>query len=171
MSISVYNRFVSTLAVVAAVAAIALAIPAVRRRVRELGSASVVAWLVVLVAAASTTGSLIYSEVYGLEPCRLCWYQRIAMYPLALTGAVAAFKADIAALRRYVLPPALIGAVIAAYHYFIQLYPTADTGACSAGVPCSSRYVDEFGFVSIPFMALAGFLLIAALIASVKEAR
>ena len=171
MSISVYNRFVSSLAVAAAVAAIALAIPSVRRRLREMAPASAVAWLVVLVAGASTAGSLVYSEVYGLEPCRLCWYQRIAMYPLALTGAVAALKADFAALRRYVVPPAAIGALIAAYHYFIQLYPTADTGACSAGVPCSAKYVDEFGFVSIPFMALAGFVLIVALVASVKEDR
>ena len=171
MSISVYNRFVSVLTLVAVAAVIALAVPSVRRRVRESGSGGVAAWLVVAVAAASTAGSLLYSEAYGLEPCRLCWYQRIAMYPLVLTGAVAAFRADLVAMRRYILPPAVVGALVAAYHYIIQLYPTVDTGACSAGVPCSARYVEEFGFVSIPFMALAGFALIVALIASAQEAR
>ncbi|WP_082321816.1 disulfide bond formation protein B [Variovorax paradoxus] len=36
-----------------------------------------------LVAFASTLGSLFFSEVMKLEPCVLCWYQRIAMFPLS----------------------------------------------------------------------------------------
>lgn len=163
MSIQVYNRFVAVLAIVTLLFGLALLVPAVRRQVRAaLGGG--VPWLAGLVALAATSGSLIYSEVYGLEPCRLCWYQRIAMYPLSLTIGVAAWSGDRRGLRRYVLPPAVIGGLIAAYHYLIQVFPSFDTGTCSAGVPCSARYVEEFGFVSIPFMAFAAFVAIVGLV-------
>jgi disulfide bond formation protein DsbB len=112
------------------------------------------------VATASTVGSLIYSEGYGMEPCRLCWYQRIAMYPLVLILLVAVAAADRAAWR-YVVPLAGAGSLISIYHLVVQWTP-AETGACELGVPCSLRYVEEFGFVTIPFMALAGFLAIMA---------
>ncbi len=163
MSIHVYNRFVSILALLALAVGVALLFPGARRWARG-AAGEALPWLAGLVALASTVGSLVYSEVYEFDPCRLCWYQRIAMYPLVLTIGIAAARRDRAGLRAYVLPPAIIGAVIAAYHYLIQVFPSFDTGACSAGVPCSARYVEEFGFVSIPFMAFAGFVAIVGLV-------
>jgi hypothetical protein len=167
MSIFAYNRFVSSLALVALVTGVLLFIPAIRRRAALFGNAGL--WLAWLVATSSTVGSLVYSEVYHLEPCRLCWYQRIAMYPLALMLGIAVWKRD-GSVRRYALPLAAVGAAIAAYHYALQTFPGLDTGACSAGVPCTAKYVNEFGFVSIPFMALAGFVAVIGLV-SVKGER
>ena len=34
-----------------------------------------------VVVATATLGSLFYSEIAGFEPCKLCWFQRIFMYP------------------------------------------------------------------------------------------
>ena len=35
-----------------------------------------------LIALAATLGALFIGEVLGQMPCTLCWYQRIAMFPL-----------------------------------------------------------------------------------------
>ena len=120
-----------------------------------------------MVALASTVGSLTYSEVYAFEPCRLCWYQRIAMYPLVPVLLMGAIRRD-PAIRWYGLPLSITGAGIALWHYLIQSFPSLDPGACTTGVPCSAKYVDVFGFVSIPFMALSGFLLITVLLLSFR---
>jgi disulfide bond formation protein DsbB len=161
MSVFVYNRFVSLLALVALAVGVLLLIPPVRNRSGFLAPSRL--WLASLVALTSTGGSLVYSEVFNFEPCRLCWYQRIAMYPLGLILLIAAWKRDWA-VRRYVLPLAGVGAIIAAYHYALQTFPGLDTGACSVGVPCTAKYVNEFGFISIPFMAFSGFLAVIGLV-------
>lgn len=121
-------------------------------------------WLAWGVATVATTGSLIYSDHYDLLPCRYCWYQRIAMYPLVVILLIAAIKKVNSEARRYGLPLAVIGIVISGYHYMIQQFPDLEAGACSLSVPCSAPYVWRYDFISIPYMALAGFLLIATLL-------
>jgi disulfide bond formation protein DsbB len=120
-------------------------------------------WLAFGVAATATLGSLYLSEIAHLIPCTLCWYQRIAMYPLAVILLIAAIRRD-HGIRIYVTPLAIIGAVIAIYHRFIQLFPNLEGGtSCDPSVPCSAAYIEMFGFVTVPYMALSGFLLIVAL--------
>jgi len=123
------------------------------------------AWTVALVASA---GSLYLSEVVGFVPCSLCWYQRIVMYPLVLVLGVAAVRGDAGAWR-YAIPLPVVGVLIAAYHVTIQWRPTLDVGVCSAGASCTGRYLNVFGFVSIPVMAGAAFLLIMALLLLVRS--
>lgn len=117
-------------------------------------------WLAWLAAVIATLGSLYYSEIVGFVPCTLCWYQRIAMYPLTVLLGIAAVGDD-RGVRRYVLPVATIGGMISAYHYLLQWFPGLEAGACDVDAPCAAFYVREFGFVSIPFMALSAFALIA----------
>jgi len=118
------------------------------------------AWLVALTA---TLGSLYYSEVANFVPCKLCWYQRIAMYPLVVILGIAAIRRDIH-VRRYVVPVAGIGAAIAIFHYGLQRFPELTSGSCDPTAPCTSTWVWQFQFISIPFMALSGFALIAILL-------
>lgn len=125
---------------------------------REVGSLLPV--LVLVVSLGATLGSLFYSEVMGFEPCRLCWYQRIAMYPIAFLSGFALWRRDVG-IMWYIRLQAIVGAAIGAYHYLVQTLDVLDGGSCSAAVPCSVRYVNEFGFVSIPFMAMSCFLLVA----------
>ena len=124
------------------------------------GSSLVLAWVVALVA---TLGSLYYSEVAHLPPCTLCWYQRIAMYPLAIVLAIAAVRSDFG-VRRYVLPVVAIGAAISAYHYQLERFPSQATLACSVEVPCTTVWVWQLHYISIPFMAFSAFALIATLL-------
>lgn len=122
--------------------------------------APMLAWLVAVVAMG---GSLYYSEVAHFTPCEFCWYQRIAMYPLALTLGIAAFRRD-RGFWRYALPVVSIGALLSIYHYLMQQFPGLSAGTCSATTPCTAAWVWEFDFVSIPFMALACFAAIGALL-------
>jgi disulfide bond formation protein DsbB len=114
-----------------------------------------------IVAVLAMGGSLYYSEVAHYQPCVLCWYQRIAMYPLVLLLGIAAFRRDIG-IRIYAIPLAAIGALIATYHYLLEWGIVPDSGACVVGIPCTQVWFRQFGFISLPFLALTAFLLIIA---------
>ncbi len=116
-------------------------------------------WIAWLMATVATLGSLYYSQIAHFVPCEYCWYQRIAMYPLAVILGIAAFKGD-ESVRRYVYPIAITGGLIAAYHYTIQRLPDLAAGTCSTTTPCTAALVWKFDFVSIPFMALVSFATI-----------
>ncbi len=119
--------------------------------------------LAAAVALTCTVGSLYFSEVANFTPCTLCWYQRIAMYPLAVVLAIAAVRAD-TDVRVYVWPVAAIGAVIALYHFLLERFPKLDAGACSLEVPCEVVWFRRFGFITLSYMALSGFLFIGVLL-------
>jgi disulfide bond formation protein DsbB len=123
----------------------------------DLGATAL--WLAALVAVVTTAGSLYYSEVAHFVPCKLCWYQRIAMYPLSLTLLVAAIRRD-ARVWWYVVPPAVIGAGFAIYHAQLQAFPSQHSSFCTVTEPCTVRYVWEFGFISLPLMALSAFVFV-----------
>ena len=118
------------------------------------------AWLV---AAVATVGSLYMSEYRHFQPCTLCWYQRIAMYPLVVVLGVAAWRRDLGA-RFAVLPLALLGASISIYHYQLERFPHQEQIACSSTVPCTTIWFEQFGYITIPMMALSAFALIAVIL-------
>ena len=117
-----------------------------------------VAWVIALV---STVGSLFFSEVMGLPPCALCWYQRIAMYPLVLIIATGVVTRD-GRMRAYALPLCLAGLSVAVYHNLLYygVIPESLT-PCSEGASCTERQIEWLGFVTIPLMGLASFAAVA----------
>lgn len=125
--------------------------------------------MLLTVALVATLGSLYFSEIAGFVPCKLCWYQRILMYPLTLIALVGILQND-EYLPAYILPFSLIGMGVSAYHYIIQLGLFGHPAGCAVGIPCNVRYVNYFGFVTIPLMALIAFILITAVAFSVKWA-
>ena len=133
---------------------------------RRLGAAVAESstWLAWLVAAVATAGSLYFSEVANYTPCRLCWYQRICMYPLAVILLVGALRRD-RAVAWYGLPLAGIGLVVSCYHYLIEWYPSLEATSCDPTAPCTLVWFREFGFVTLSFMAGCGFVAIIALLA------
>ncbi|HEX2578308.1 MAG TPA: disulfide bond formation protein B [Aquihabitans sp.] len=133
-----------------------------RRVVEEVGPQAL--GLAAAVAAVCTGGSLYLSEVAGFPPCRLCWYQRAAMYPLALVLAVAAWR-RLHRLRPLVAAVAVVGGAVSIYHLLVERYPSLETTSCDPDNPCSIIWVERFGYLTIPAMALSGFALIVALVA------
>lgn len=125
-----------------------------------------IAWVVSIVA---TLGSLYFSEIRGFIPCELCWFQRIFMYPLTLILGIGTFQND-QSVRRFVLPMAIIGGSISLFHYLEQKVPGFSAiKPCSQGVPCTTQYINWFGFITIPFLALTAFTLITIFMLLVKS--
>ena len=112
------------------------------------------------VASAATLGSLYFSEVADFIPCKLCWYQRIAMYPLAVLLVMAAVRRDRDMLR-YARVISVAGLAVSAYHVWIQWFPEK-SNFCEFDNPCSARWVEAFDRVTIPQMAGLSFILIIA---------
>lgn len=120
--------------------------------------------LATLVAVTATAGSLYYSEVVGFVPCELCWFQRICMYPLVAVLAVGVLRRD-ATSRWCAAPLVAVGVPLATYHWLVERVPSiASTSSCSVGAPCAVPYFEELGFVTLAFMALSAFTLVAALL-------
>ena len=119
------------------------------------------AWIVALVSMA---GSLFFSEVMKFMPCVLCWYQRIAMYPLFLFFLIAIVKKDLTIIP-YTLALAAIGWIVAAYHNLLHWGVIPETmSPCVQGVPCSTVYINWLGFITIPFLSLIAFSIILLLL-------
>lgn len=124
------------------------------------------AWITSIIAM---VGSLFFSERMGFIPCTLCWYQRILMYPLVIFLGIAFYRND-RYVYKYILPMSILGMLISSYHYALQKIPALDQfSACTSGVPCSGQYINWFGFVTIPFLALIAFTLITIMMLFMKR--
>lgn len=118
-----------------------------------------VAWIVAVLA---TFGSLFLQFFEQLDPCEFCWFQRICMYPLSLLLGIAAFRGDVQVAKRYFIGLSLVGAGLAIYHYQLEHIPQPTV--CGSAVPCNVAVINIFGFISVPFLSMAAFLLISTLL-------
>lgn len=170
-TVTLFFALLAVLCQVAVVGAIVLAVvgrfSAPVARVRSALAAQVrpqALALAAVVALVATLGSLYLSEVADFVPCRLCWFQRISMYPLVVVIGVGAIRRD-GGCRLPAAILASIGAAISVWHLLIERYPNLDGGSCDVSAPCSFKWVEELGYLTIPGMALSGFLAILVLLA------
>jgi disulfide bond formation protein DsbB len=125
-------------------------------------------WLLIficwLIATVSTLGSLFFSEVMKFPPCILCWYQRIAMYPLVLVFLMGLFPFDKKVIK-FSAPLVLVGLVIAIYHNLLYYNILPESAApCVSGISCTTVQIQWLGFITIPFLSLMGFTLLTILL-------
>lgn len=114
--------------------------------------------IILVLSALATVGSLALSEIVNFVPCKLCWYQRVFMYPQAIVAFIAIITNE-KNIRKYILPLSIIGILIAAYHILLQVFPNAFQ--CNDEVAkCSAVQFAQFGYITIPVMAFSFFLLI-----------
>lgn len=174
-AVTLFLALLAVLAQVGVVAGVGSAVaarfsPAWRRRSGV--AAAIVApsalTLAACVAVVATLGSLYLSEVADFTPCTLCWYQRIAMYPLAPMLVIAAIRGD-AGVRLYAAVLAGIGAVIATYHVLLERNPSWESNVCDPANPCTLIWVERFGYLTIPGMALSAFAAILVLLAVARR--
>jgi disulfide bond formation protein DsbB len=173
VTVDTVSLFLALLAVVAQAAVLAAIVLAVGSRVSERiarfrsavtdAVAPQALWFAFAVAAVCTAGSLYFSEVANFPPCRLCWYQRICMYPLVPLLGIAALRRD-AGIRIYGATLAAIGAVISTYHILVERFPSLESDVCDPTNPCSLIWVERLGYLTIPTMALSGFALVLTLL-------
>ncbi len=125
-----------------------------------------VAWLISIIA---TLGSLFFSEVMEYPPCTFCWYQRILMYPLVFIFLVGLFPFDRGVLK-YAFPFVILGWLVSLYHNLLQMDIIAEsTTPCAMGIPCSAKYIDIFGFLTIPMLSFIAFSIILILLILLKR--
>lgn len=152
---------------IALLALVALVSPAARRLLREirdtlLGNELWIAWVIALTA---TLGSLYFSELAKYVPCHLCWYQRIAMYPMAVILLVGALRRDVRAGVQYAFVFPIVGALISIYHMYLEENPSAQPAGCKVGgTTCATKWIDKFGYITIPTLALTAFAAILTLL-------
>lgn len=121
-------------------------------------------YLALIQVLAAILGSLYFSNIAGYPPCVLCWWQRIFMYPLAILLVVSILRKD-RKVYQYILPSALIGWTIAIFHnlLYYKIIPDA-LAPCTTGVSCTTKYIEYFGFVTIPLLSFMAFSVIILLI-------
>jgi disulfide bond formation protein DsbB len=119
------------------------------------------AWLTATVAA---LGALFMSEIMGIAPCVLCWWQRVFMFPLVLILAFGLFPLD-AKVLRYAMPLAFLGLAVATFHVLLTMGIIPESLApCRQGIPCKTIQIEWFGFVTIPLLSFLAFLVINGLL-------
>jgi disulfide bond formation protein DsbB len=173
MTVDEVSLFLALLALCAEVTVVATIVLAVlaraSRRVAPVATdaaellGSIALPLAFLVGAVSTAGSLYFSEVAHFIPCKLCWYQRICMYPQVVLLGIAAWRRDYN-IRIYAGVLAAIGMVVSSYHVLVEHYPNLESRVCDPTNPCTLIWVKRLGYITIPTMALSGFALIITLL-------
>jgi disulfide bond formation protein DsbB len=118
-------------------------------------------WAAFVVAAIATGGSLFFSQIANFPPCELCWFQRICMYPLSILTLLMALAGDNRAAR-YLIPLPVVGACVSIYHLLIENGVIKEPTQCLKSAPggCAVKWINEFGYMTIPTLALTGFLLL-----------
>lgn len=129
-------------------------------------SAWTLVFLAWLIAGVSALGALFLSQVMGIVPCVLCWYQRIFMFPLVFVLAAGLFPFD-ARLVRYALPLTVAGWMIALFHVLVVAGVVPENiRPCAQGIPCKEQQIEWFGFLTIPLLSLIAFSAIGLLLVS-----
>jgi len=120
------------------------------------------AWAIALVAS---LGAIFIGEVLGQEPCNLCWYQRIAMFPLVLILGLACLNNDLS-IRRYALPLAIAGGAVALWHTLLYVGLISEgIVPCSVNGPsCTDANMTILGVIPLPIISLASFIAIALML-------
>jgi disulfide bond formation protein DsbB len=128
-------------------------------------------WIMCAITTGAMVGSLYFSESVGYAPCKLCWYQRIAIYSIAIITFVAALRRD-KNIAVYSLVLACVGLVVSTYHYLLEWFPQLESNVCSIDVPCTTVWFRELGFVTLCFMAGSAFIAVIAIsLALMRESR
>lgn len=124
-------------------------------------------WLLVSISA---TISIFFSSVLEYQPCVLCWYQRIFLFPLIFIFAAGLFPAFDKSVIKYALPLTIVGGLTALYHTLLYagIIPE-NIQPCSQGVSCTERYFELFGFISIPMLSFFAFSTLVALLIILKR--
>lgn len=121
----------------------------------------ILAFVVVVMA---TFVSVIYSDIIGYEPCKLCWVQRIFLYPQVVILGIAIWKKTKDS-EVYCLFLSVIGGLIALYHFYGQSFNPDALSVCgvTSGASCAINFFTEFGYITIPMMSLTSFAILSVL--------
>ena len=168
---TIVNQILSILTIIAQVLIVILVISLITKKQlfpKFLAKKGFV--LAFIVAVIAMLGSLTYSDIIGYEPCKLCWFQRILMYPQVILLGMALMKKDYK-MANYSIVLSIIGALVAGYHYLLQIgvAPATTCSVVGYSASCSQQFILQYGYITIPMMALSAFFLIIFLLQAHKK--
>ncbi len=116
--------------------------------------------------------SLFYSNVVGFPPCELCWIQRIFLYPQLILFSMELYKRD-RSIIDFSIVFAIFGSLVSLYHIYIENGGSSSLGCAISSssatqVSCATRYIYEFGYITMPTMALTLSLFIIIILMNYK---
>lgn len=162
-TVEIITKILAGLTILAQILSLALVVVLITNKAKQLVSTYKISHNQFILSAytvsmIATLGSLYFSDVAGYNPCKLCWYQRIFMYPQPILYLVALVNQD-KKIRDYSLVLSVLGALLAGYHYLLQIGVITTTACSTVGfsVSCSENFGTTFGYVTIPMMAFAAF--------------
>jgi disulfide bond formation protein DsbB len=117
-----------------------------------------------IIAIVGTYLSLYASEVLGLEPCPLCWYQRVFLFPLVIILFVAAYSRDRNVIK-YALPLSVIGGMFAFYQFLVQNFDVPSF----CGIKCKEKTAVFLDFIDFSILSFIGFFLISVFLILAKK--
>lgn len=165
MNIETYNLFLASLVLLAQIwfvfVLISLGMQKFSKKKDPLVSfvANNYLWITLAFSVAGLLGSLGYSEGFGFTPCKLCWFQRITLYPVVVLSALGLYKKDQKVLPDYIITLMIIGSLIGIFHLYLQFMPNSlDCATTGQGVSCSKNWVRIWGYITIPMMCLTAHL-------------
>jgi disulfide bond formation protein DsbB len=122
-------------------------------------------WAAFVVSAVATGGSLFLSDIAHFVPCELCWFQRICMYPLSIITLIAAVRND-HRIATYLLPLPVVGAGVSTYHLLVENGVVEQSTVCQLSAPggCATKWIEEFGYITIPTLAITAFALLIVIL-------
>lgn len=121
-------------------------------------------WVGFIVSFGASALTLFYSDVLGIPPCPLCWWQRVFLYPQVILFALALWRKENVA--HYSIALSVLGVGVALYHHALQVFPAGTLPCPAQGVSCAQLILFEMGYITFPLMAvtLFAFLILVMLI-------
>jgi disulfide bond formation protein DsbB len=113
-----------------------------------------------IISLIATLGSLFFSEIMEFVPCTMCWYQRIFIYPLVFIFLINLLYPD-DKIFKYTFILVFIGLLFNIYHNLLMFgIISEDMVPCVQGIPCSTIYLNWFGFITIPLLSFVAYFLL-----------
>jgi disulfide bond formation protein DsbB len=173
-----FSKFIGTLVLISQLAGVVTFIALLFFRKRMKGYFDFLAKystvLALIVAIVATASSLTFSDIFNMEPCKLCIYQRIVIFPQVIILAVALWKKHHSIITDYAIALACIAIPISIFHYVLQMtdapavHSLAPCDVTGQAPSCSSYYVVMYNYITIPMMALTTSVLILILMVNKK---
>ena len=117
--------------------------------------------------------SLFYSNIVGFPPCELCWIQRIFLYPQLILFGMELYKRD-RSIVDFSIVFAVFGSIVSLYHVYVENGGTKGLACANIAttstteISCATRYIYEFGYITMPIMALTLSLFIIVILSNYK---
>ena len=104
----------------------------------------------------------LFNLANALEPCSLCWYARIALYPMVMISLMWLITNDLGSIK-YIIPLSASWLLLTGYQIMLQAWVVSESWFCIPGSKSCTIIDWQYLWVTIPMLACIAFILILGL--------